>query len=502
MGGKIKILFLIVGIFIFLSIKIDTQAQELTEGELNTLLDDIKNAFKVAGIDRGYVQYDEINNKIELTGVFKDYDEFLSAFMIAQARAGVSKVSPAYNPTTTVIKIKTAEKCISQLMLGRSLECKTYIEYKETVSTELLDKKMISKKHDKLKPQIDKKMISKKHDKLKPQMISEVEDKLALIVAVSKYRDERIPKLHGPPNDAELVKEVLEQRGYKTVVLKDENATLINVLQTIEKELASLKPNGSFLLYVSTHGAPIEPNGMIGFVMYDTNIKEVKCKTLENTVTKLNQSENKKESVVSAPEEKSKPFRAFSFDINKILKTQGKKEEVSAKTKDIIITANKMCSLLESSLKMSDVLKIISSINKPIRFISIIDTCYSGSALKHLIEGLKEEVYHPEPKVVERLVYTIDKDFIYSAAASGEQPSLEYPVGEKKFGVYTYFYFNNLPKNEYDTELTYKLSFNEIKKVSSNACKILKQKDINNRCLESGQAPIYIKNKNNVNTKL
>jgi hypothetical protein len=487
MGSKIKFLLFIVGIFIFLNTKIDIWAQEFTEGELNTLLDDIRNAFKVAGIEKGDVQFDEIYNKFELRGVFKDYDEFLSAFMIAQARAGVSKVSPAYNPTTTVIKIKTAEKCISQLMLGRSLECKSYIEYKESVSTELLDKKM----------------ISKKHGELKPQKISEVEDKLAIIVAVSKYQDERITKLLGPPNDAELVRKVLEQRGYRTLVLKDENATLKNVLHTIEKELASLKPNGTFLLYVSTHGAPIEPNGMIGFVMYDANIKEVKCKALENAITKFNQSENKKESIVSAPEEKSNPFKIFSLEISKILKPQENKEEVSAKAKDIIITANKMCSLLESSLKMSDVLNIVSSINKPIRFISIIDTCYSGSALKHLIDGLKEEVYHPEPKVVDKLVHTIDKDFIYSSAASGEQQSMEDVFSEGKiFGVYTYYYFNNLPKNEYDTELTYKLSFNKIKNVSSGSCKKIKSRNMNAGCAESGQTPIYIKNKKNVNTKL
>jgi hypothetical protein len=488
MGGKIKILFLIVGILIFLNIKIDIQAQELSESQLTTLLDDINNAFKVAGIERAYVQFNEIDNKIELTGVFKDYDEFLSAFMIAQAHAGVSKVSPAYNPTTTVIKIKTAEKCISQLMLGRSLECKTYIDYKEPTNMELLGKKL----------------ILEKQDKLKSQEIPEVEDKLAIIIAVGKYQN--IPKdkwLLGPPNDAELVRKFLKQRGYKTVVLKDENATLKNVLQTIEKELASLKPKGTFLLYVSTHGAPIEPNGMIGFVMYDSNIKEVKCKTLENALTKFSQSEDKKESIVNTTEEKSKPFKALLFDINKILKTQQNKEEISAKAKDIITTANKMCSLLESSLKMSDVLKIVSNVNKPIRFISIVDTCYSGSALKHLIEGLKEEVYHPEPKVVDKLVHTIEKDFIYSSAASGEQPSMEtqFPEG-KTFGVYTYYYFNNLPKNEYDTELTYKLSFNEIKKVSSDFCKREKSKNINNRCSESGQTPIYIKNKAGMNTKL
>jgi hypothetical protein len=472
MGGQIKFLLLIVGIFIFLNTKINIPAQEFTEGELNTLLDDINNAFKVAGIERGYVQFNEIDKKIELTGVFKDYDEFLSAFMIAQARAGVSKVSPAYNPTTTVIRVKTAEKCISQLMLGRSIECKQYIEYTKPVSID--------------------------------QKISEVEDKLALIIAVGKYQYIGEKNwLQGPPNDAELVREILKQRGYKTVVLKDENATLKNVLQTIEKELASLKPNGTFLLYVSTHGTPKEPNGMIGFLMYDTNIKIAKCKTLENAITKFSQSENKKESVVNTPEDKSKPFRAFSLDISKILKTQENKEEVSAKTRDIIITAGQMCELVESSLKMSDVLKIVSNVNKPIRFISIVDACYSGSALKHLIEGLKEEVYHPEPKVVEKLVHTIEKEFIYSSAASGEQSSLEiqFPEG-KRFGVYTYYYFNNLPKNEYDTELTYKLSFNEIKKVSSDFCKIEKSKNINNRCSESGQTPIYIKNKKDINTKL
>jgi len=488
MGGKIKILFLIVGIFIFLNLKINIQAQELSEGELSTLLDDINKAFKVAGIERAYVQFNEINKKIELTGVFKDYDEFLSAFMIAQARAGVSKVSPAYNPTTTVIKIKTAEKCISQLMLGRSLECKTFIEYKEPINMDLLEKKI----------------ILEKQDKLKSQEILEVEDKLAIIIAVGKFPN--LPKdnwLQGPPNDAELVRETLKERGYKTVVLKDENATLKNVLQTIEKELDSLKPNGTFLLYVSTHGAQAEPNGMIGFVMYDSNPKIPKCKTLENAKTKFSQSENKKESVVNTPEDKSKHFKAFSLDISKILKTQENKEEVSAKTRDIIITASQICNLVETSLKMSDVLKIVSSVNKPIRFISIVDTCYSGSALKHLIKGLKEEVYHPEPKVIEKLVHTIDKDFIYSSAASGEQQSIEVDFLEGRiFGVFTYYYFNNLPKSEYDTELTYKLSFNEIKKISSDSCKKEKLRNLNAKCSEDGQTPIYIKNKKSINTKL
>jgi hypothetical protein len=242
---------------------------------------------------------------------------------------------------------------------------------------------------------------------------------------------------------------------------------------------------------------------MIGFVMYDTNIKVVKCKTLENALTRFGQYEDKKDSIVKPTEEKSKPFKEF---LSNIFKNLQNKDEILAKTRDIINTANQMCNLVESSLKMSDVLKIISSINKPVRFISIIDTCYSGSALKHLIEGLKEEVYHPEPKVVDKLVHTIDKDFIYSSAASGEQLSMEanFPEGKgfKRFGVYTYYIFNNLPKNEYDTELTYKVSFNEIRNTSANACKEEKAKDITSKCSESGQTPIYIKNKKNVNTKL
>jgi hypothetical protein len=486
MGNKIKFLILIVEVLIFLNIKIDIQAQEIFENELTTILDDINNTFKVAGIDRAYVQFNDIDKKIELAGVFKDYDEFFSAFMIAQAHAGVSKVSPAYNPTTTVIKIKTTEKCISQLMLGRSLECKTYKEYKSQDTRESFDKKV----------------ISLKQDKLEPQKRSEVVDKLAIIVAVSKYQDERIQKLNGPPNDAELVRKVLEQRGYKTVVLKDENATLKNVLQTIEKKLAFLKSNGTFLLYISTHGGPIEPNGIIGFAMYDTNTEVVKCKTLENALTKFSQTENKKEIIVNYQEEKSRPFKGFLSDINKFLKKQPNKEEISLKTRDIINTANQMCSFLKSSLKMSDILNIVTSYNKPIRLISVIDACYSASALKDFIDGLKEEVYHPEPKVIDKLVQTIDRDFIYSSAASGEQQSIEKKFSDgKTYGVYTYYFFNNLPKNDYDTELTYKVSFNEIRTASSNDCKEKSERDII-KCSKSGQTPLYIKNKKNINTKL
>jgi len=453
LGNKIGTL-LLMGIII-LGLKTPLLGQDYAEIEIENLFDDIKKAFKVAGIEKGDIQLNEADKKIELRGVYKDYDEFLSAFMIAQARAGVGKVSPAYDPKVTVIKTKTAEKCLSYLILGNPKECKTY-----SYSPYFEEKKTFVY----LPPERERKEVPHKEKKKKClKEAKELKEKTAVVIAVGEYEDTKISKLDGPTNDANLVTEVLKKQGYNTIVLKDKNATLRNVIQTIEKEVNEVKPYGTFLLYISTHGAPIEPNGIIGFVMYDTNIKEEKCKTLERALTNVSQ-----------------------------------REKGAARARDIIVTANKMCRLLENSLKISDVLRIITSTYKPMRVITIVDACYSGTALKPLIERLKDEVYSPEPKVVSQLIHSIDKDLIYISAASGNELAMEYEMGGTSFGVFTYFYFGKLPKGEYNSELTYRLTFDDIKKTSSKACKSIKSRYIESKCSDEGQTPLYIKNKKNL----
>lgn len=89
-------------------------------------LNQICEAFEKIGVSCGTAYSDsksfdyklekDKNGMIRLKGVYKDYDQFLSAYMIAQAIAGVSRVSPAFNTFDTNIKVRKSEICLLTLM--------------------------------------------------------------------------------------------------------------------------------------------------------------------------------------------------------------------------------------------------------------------------------------------------------------------------------------------------------------------------------------------------
>lgn len=498
-------------------------------------VDKINAALYAAGITKGYVIRD-LKGFIALEGTYRNYDEFLSAYFIAQAVAGVSKVNPAFNIVNANIVVRETEKCIAYVMSGDITRCENTIPFslrKETPVISEIPEKVPSKK--------------KKSAKKKQEIVKVSPSKIALLVAVGKYKDPNIPPLGDAPiNDALLVKDILEKNGYKVHLLTNEEATKANVknkiTQIVEHEL---KDGGTFFFYASTHGAPKNPYGETGIVLYDTEVVLAKgeaCSTLKKALEVSNETitQSEKEQEPQLKEEKSqskgmKIFDWFKRDSKKgeqrsdrevgepkikeetrakdegflgkfkeFLKKQQQKE--AAKSRDIIVTAQKMCHMLKNSITISeDILPLIESSKKEIRFISSLDVCYSGMALKEVL-GLKKpmDIYTNDPIVIENLGGVITKPFAYISSASGEELSMQKYFEEMKrsHGVFTYYYYTSLPKYYNDINKTYSETKNVIKGESASVCRNLRTVNQNERCNPEGQNPLVFINKKIRNTTL
>ena len=99
--------------------------------------------------------------------------------------------------------------------------------------------------------------------------------KEALIVAVGKYRDPNIPRLH-VASDIKKMEYLLKQNGFHVVVLRDRYATLSRVVNQL-KSYSTLSANDVFLFYDTSHGVQIpdlnsdEADGKDeAFALYDT----------------------------------------------------------------------------------------------------------------------------------------------------------------------------------------------------------------------------------------
>lgn len=466
------------------------------EEKLERYIDEIKEIYSKLGIKKGYVQVDK-NGKISLEGTFKDYDEFLSAYMVAQAVAGVNNVNPAYNVVVAKILKRPSEECLALAMAGFPKQCKNYIDIQTnaTLDLEELERQRreqglppalieAAKIFEKIKEKGDGMQKDKGKKGEKDITLQEtISVKEAIIIAVGKYKHDIIPSLGDAViNDAYLVKDMLEKRGFKVTMLINENATYENTKKAIRQVIERLKDGDTLFLYASTHGAPKSPNGDTGIVLYDTWVEKkpggmTACQTLEEGLKRF--EEPKKES-------KSDFLKSFIGSSKKV---------DESKARDIVITASKMCTFLKNSLVLTDdVLPLIEASGKKIRLIVNPDVCYSGGALKSILGSVKDEVYTYNEYVAGNLVNLISAPFIFISATSQNQLSLQKEFNGKQHGIFSYYFYNSLPSNNYNLHQTFESSKDIIKKESGMACRKLKEKRGSENCAVEGQIPLYINN--------
>ena len=95
---------------------------------------------------------------------------------------------------------------------------------------------------------------------VKSAALPQIQRKIAVLIGIDKYSDERIPKLGNAVADAEAVAESLRTNlGYETLVLQD--ATRADVFRTLNQLAAEVGPADSVVLYYAGHGELVEKTG-------------------------------------------------------------------------------------------------------------------------------------------------------------------------------------------------------------------------------------------------
>lgn len=312
--------------------------------DLRTKIDD---EFRKAGIKDGYVQYSTKYHGYVLKGDYDTEQQFNLAYMIAQAMVGVRNVSPVYDITSAVIKTTTIEECFPYAINGESCP------YQNTKIT--------------INPSLAKYSHRRKY---------------ALVIGISKF--EHVNPLSGGDNDAKLMTSYLKSHGYKVYKLINSQATQSNVFKDLSIILSKLKPGDTFVLFAASHGAPKDPQGETGVVLYD------------------------------------------STAVNNENSTYCQKAPAQDPT---IEAASKMCALVSHSLSLDkDVLPYLRG--KNVKFVAILDTCYSGDALRGYLGDVPAEYVAPADFYDKVLEEKAPKSLVaFVSATSGFRESWGGPVG-------------------------------------------------------------------------
>ena len=97
--------------------------------------------------------------------------------------------------------------------------------------------------------------------KVKSSALPQIERKVAIVIGVDAYQDERIPQLSNAVNDARSVASLFESSlGYETVVIA--NATKPAVVSAMNKLALELGPRDSVIVYYAGHGELVEATGL------------------------------------------------------------------------------------------------------------------------------------------------------------------------------------------------------------------------------------------------
>ncbi len=416
--------------------------------DMSHYVDEINSVYQKIGLQGfgkgAYVQVGS-NGKIDLKGDYKTYKDFEEAFYIAESIAGVSNVNPAFNVINANIVERPLEECTAYSMKNEPYRCPNLISagrasYYNT-------------------------------------------KKLAILVAVGKFKvlnqelQRNVNLSPGPENDANLVAGVLRKAGFKIEKLYDQEATRQNVISAIRNAVERLPNNSILVLYLSTHGSPQTPIGETGAILYDSFI---------GNSNKCNYDTS------------SQVSNAMSRDIvvaNAVNSAQG------------------MCKVIRHSLVLSrDVLPLIAEANKNITLIVIEDICYSGASFKGYIPDAKiDDVYAPTKIVADNLVGLDPYPMMLITSASGEQTAEQAKINTQNgelckdsskkrncvtHGIFTYYYFTGLPRNDYYLYRTYQQTFPIIEKIGQELKTAGSKKGVSEISGDNKQTPLFISNKN------
>jgi len=93
--------------------------------------------------------------------------------------------------------------------------------------------------------------------RIKTAALPQIERKVALVIGVNQYQDQKIPPLGNAVADAQAVAALLSRKlGYESVLL--ENASKSAVVTALNKLALELTPQDSVVIYYAGHGAQIE----------------------------------------------------------------------------------------------------------------------------------------------------------------------------------------------------------------------------------------------------
>ena len=111
--------------------------------------------------------------------------------------------------------------------------------------------------------------------KVKSAALPQIERKVAVLIGVDAYQDERIPKLSNAVNDARSVASLFESAlGYETVVIA--NATKSAVVSAMNKLALELGPKDSVIVYYAGHGELVEATGLGYWQLADSDATQPK----------------------------------------------------------------------------------------------------------------------------------------------------------------------------------------------------------------------------------
>ncbi|MGC8822734.1 MAG: caspase family protein [Desulfurella sp.] len=391
-----------------------------------SVVSQINDAIKAAGISGGYVQ--EENNKIYLRGNYLNEDQFITAYHIAQSIAGASNINPGYDVLYTKIAITNFEECMSAALTNNPSLCPSPLELIPNLAN-----------------------------------ANATSGKYALVFGIGYFENfPNVPLGTAPFKDMKLVAKVLSQNGYKVTEIPklptkftendvrklSSQATLYNIRKTIKEMLAKM-PNGStFVIYASSHGATPSQNGDTGIIVYDTKTQGPGCQI----------------SSIASSGSRSIVLAASNSNSN-------------------LSQANADCNVINSSFTMlgkNGIINMVEASGKKINLIVIPDVCHSGA-----LAGSQKNVYSTTGKAATQIAGSYEYPIIFIGAASGNQESMQKNNGN---GVFTYYYFSNLPENQYNAYKTYENTKSEIEKESADLCKKAGGKG----CDPNGQTPVFV----------
>jgi len=200
-------------------------------------LEMIEALFAENGLKEASVSFDR-TGRVELKGSYEDMRGVNLAFSLAQTVVGVKWVSPV---TPENIKVKEWEKKLSSLFPTKEQEIVP--PFLESTSPGVID------------------------------------NKYAIVVGVSKFKEQRITPLEYADDDAQAFYDFIvnsEGGNFKrenVFLLMNEKATRENIISAFENVKSKAKENDLVILYFSTHGTPPGPFGGVHMVTYDSVVK-------------------------------------------------------------------------------------------------------------------------------------------------------------------------------------------------------------------------------------